>query len=89
MDAWRTFGAEAIVTFLLVTVVVSVALNPQVPPGVAALAIGFALTAAIISVVARQRLWHSGCRPEAFDPDRTGIDPGGDEMIAGCIREAG
>jgi MIP family channel proteins len=48
VNAWRTFGAEALVTFLLVTVVVSVALNPKVPPGVAAVAIGFALTAAIL-----------------------------------------
>jgi MIP family channel proteins len=48
LNAWRTFGAEAVVTFLLVSVIVLVALNPRVPPGVAAMAIGFALTAAIL-----------------------------------------
>lgn len=41
-------GAEAIVTFLLVTVVVVVATDKRVPPGVAGLAIGFALAAAIL-----------------------------------------
>jgi glycerol uptake facilitator-like aquaporin len=35
VDAWRTFAAEMVVTFLLVTVVVSVTSNPRVPAGVA------------------------------------------------------
>ena len=48
VNAWRTFGTEAAVTFLLVTVIVCVALNPKVPAGVAATSIGFALAAAIL-----------------------------------------
>jgi MIP family channel proteins len=45
---WRTLSAEAVVTFILVLVVVSVATDGRVPAGVAALAIGSALAAAIL-----------------------------------------
>ena len=48
VGAWRAFGAEAFVTFVLVLVVVSVATDNRVPPGVAAVAIGAALGAAIL-----------------------------------------
>jgi MIP family channel proteins len=44
---WRAFAAEAVVTFLLVLVIVSVATDDRVPRGIAAVAIGWALTAAI------------------------------------------
>ena len=42
------FGAEAIVAFMLVLAVVSVATDSRVPPGVAAIAIGAALGGAIL-----------------------------------------
>jgi len=45
---WRAFGAEAIVTFVLVLAVVSVATDTRVPVGVAAIAIGAALASAIL-----------------------------------------
>ena len=45
---WRAFAAEAVVAFFLVAVVVAVATNAKVPAGVAAMGIGFALTAAIL-----------------------------------------
>jgi aquaporin Z/aquaporin NIP len=48
VGAWRTFGAEAVVTFVLVLVVVSVGTDTRVPVGVAATAIGAALAAAIL-----------------------------------------
>jgi len=48
VGAWRALGAEAVVTFLLVVVVVAVATSVKVPAGLAALAIGFALAAAIL-----------------------------------------
>jgi MIP family channel proteins len=48
VGAWRALGTEAVVTFLLVVVVAAVATNAKVPAGVAALAIGFALAAAIL-----------------------------------------
>lgn len=44
---WRAFAAEGVVTFLLVFVIVSVATDDRVPRGVAAIAIGWALSAAI------------------------------------------
>jgi len=44
----RVFAAEAIVTFVLVLVIVSVAADTRVPRGVAAMAIGSALAAAIL-----------------------------------------
>jgi MIP family channel proteins len=43
----RVFAAEGIVTFVLVLVVLAVATDRRVPQGVAAVAIGFALAAAI------------------------------------------
>lgn len=43
----RVFAAEAVVTFLLVLVIMSVATDDRVPRGVAAIAIGWALSAAI------------------------------------------
>jgi len=43
----RVFAAEGIVTFVLVVVVLAVATDRRVPQGVAAVAIGFALAAAI------------------------------------------
>jgi MIP family channel proteins len=42
------FAVEAVVTFMLVLVVISVATDNRVPPGVAAMAIGAALAAAIL-----------------------------------------
>jgi aquaporin Z/aquaporin NIP len=45
---WRAFGAEAVVTAILVLAVVSVATDSRVPAGVAALAIGAALATAIL-----------------------------------------
>jgi MIP family channel proteins len=48
VGAWRAFGAEFIVTALLVTVIVTVALRPGASLGVSALAIGAALAAAIL-----------------------------------------
>jgi aquaporin Z/aquaporin NIP len=45
---WRAFAAEAVVTFVLVLAVVSVATDTRVPVGVAAIAIGAALAAAIL-----------------------------------------
>jgi MIP family channel proteins len=47
VTAWRALVAEAVVTFLLVLVIVSVATDDRVPRGVAAVAIGWALAAAI------------------------------------------
>lgn len=44
----RVFAAEAVVTFVLVLVIISVATDSQVPRGVAAMAIGAALAAAIL-----------------------------------------
>jgi aquaporin Z/aquaporin NIP len=44
----RTFAAEGIVTFLLVLVVISVATDSRVSPGIAAMAIGSALAASIL-----------------------------------------
>ena len=46
--AWRALGTEAVVTFLLVVVVAAVATTAKVPAGVAALAIGLTLAAAIL-----------------------------------------
>jgi MIP family channel proteins len=48
VTVWRALSAEAVVTFLLVLVVISVATDSRVPPGVAALAIGSALGVAIL-----------------------------------------
>jgi MIP family channel proteins len=48
VDAGRVLGTEAVVTFFLVLVVVSVATNPRVPATVAAVAIGLALAGAIL-----------------------------------------
>jgi MIP family channel proteins len=45
---WQAFGAEAIVTFILVLGVVSVSTDSRVPGGVSAWAIGAALAAAIL-----------------------------------------
>jgi MIP family channel proteins len=47
VTSWRAFVAEVVVTFLLVLVIVSVATDNRVPSGVAAVAIGWALSAAI------------------------------------------
>ena len=47
VSSWRAFVAEVVVTFLLVIVIVSVATDNRVPRGVAAVAIGWALSAAI------------------------------------------
>jgi len=44
----RVFAAEAVVTFVLVLVIISVATDSRVPRGVAAIAIGSALAAAIL-----------------------------------------
>jgi len=49
VNVWQVFGAEALVTFILVLVVVSVATDNRVPAGVAAWAIGAALAVAIIA----------------------------------------
>jgi MIP family channel proteins len=48
VPVWRALTAETVVTFLLVLVVVSVATDGRVPAGVAAVAIGSALGAAIL-----------------------------------------
>jgi MIP family channel proteins len=48
VPAWRALTVESVVTFLLVLVVVSVATDERVPAGVAAIAIGSALGAAIL-----------------------------------------
>jgi aquaporin Z/aquaporin NIP len=48
VGSWRAFGAEGVVSFILVLVVVSVATDRRVPPGVAALSIGAALAAAVL-----------------------------------------
>jgi MIP family channel proteins len=48
VTVWRALSAEAVVTFLLVLVVISVATDGRVPAGVAAIAIGSALGAAIL-----------------------------------------
>jgi MIP family channel proteins len=48
IDVWQALGAEAIVTFILVLCVVSVATDNRVPAGVAAWAIGAALAVAIL-----------------------------------------
>jgi aquaporin Z/aquaporin NIP len=48
VGAWRAFAAEAVVTFVLVLAVVSVATDTRVPVGVAAIAIGAALASAIL-----------------------------------------
>ena len=47
VTAWRALVAEAVVTFVLVLVIVSVATDDRVPRGIAAIAIGWALAAAI------------------------------------------
>jgi aquaporin Z/aquaporin NIP len=47
VSATQTIGAEVVVSFLLVTVIVGVATKPDASPGLSALAIGFALSAAI------------------------------------------
>ncbi len=44
---WRAFAAEAVVTFILVLIIMSVATDDRVPRGIAAIAIGWALSAAI------------------------------------------
>jgi MIP family channel proteins len=48
VGVWRTFAAEGIVTFILVLVIVSVATDSRVPPGIAAMVIGSALAASIL-----------------------------------------
>jgi MIP family channel proteins len=48
VSAARVLGAEAIVTFLLILVITAVATDRRVPAGVAAVAIGAALAAAIL-----------------------------------------
>ncbi len=45
---WRALLAEGVVTFLLVLVVISVATDERVAPGIASIAIGAALAAAIL-----------------------------------------
>lgn len=50
VGAWRTFVAEGILTFVLVLVVVSVALNPKVPTLAAAIAIGCVLAGGILII---------------------------------------
>jgi glycerol uptake facilitator-like aquaporin len=47
VSAGQAFAAEAVVTFVLVLVIVAVATDDRVPRGVAAIAIGGALAAAI------------------------------------------
>lgn len=47
MTLWRTGLVEAVITFLLVLVIVSVATDDRVPPAAAGLAVGFALFAAV------------------------------------------
>ncbi len=46
--AWQVFLVEALIAFILVFVVVSVATDPRVPAGSAALAIGFALASGVL-----------------------------------------
>jgi MIP family channel proteins len=48
VDAWRAFGVEAVVTFLLVLVVIAVATGDRAQAIIAPLAIGAALAAAIL-----------------------------------------
>jgi MIP family channel proteins len=48
VGVWRAFGAEMVVTFVLVLVIVSVATDARVSRGVAPVAIGTALAAAIL-----------------------------------------
>jgi glycerol uptake facilitator-like aquaporin len=48
VSAGRVLAAEAVVTFVLVLVVVAVATDSRVPRGIAAIAIGAALAAAIM-----------------------------------------
>ena len=48
VPASRVFAAEAVVTFILVLVITAVATDHRIPRGVAALAIGAALAAAIV-----------------------------------------
>jgi MIP family channel proteins len=48
VSAGRVLAAEAVVTFVLVLVVVAVATDTRVPRGIAAMAIGAALAAAIV-----------------------------------------
>jgi MIP family channel proteins len=50
VGVWRTFAAEGILTFALVLVTVSVALNPKIPTGAAAVAIGLALAGGILII---------------------------------------
>ena len=45
---WRAFGAEAVVTFIVALVVISVATDSRAPAGVAAVAMGAALASAIL-----------------------------------------
>jgi MIP family channel proteins len=47
VTSWRALVTEAVVTFVLVLVIVSVATDDRVPRGTAAIAIGWALAAAI------------------------------------------
>jgi aquaporin Z/aquaporin NIP len=48
VGTWRTFGVETVGTFFLVLVIVSVATDARVAKGLAAVAIGAALTAAML-----------------------------------------
>jgi aquaporin Z/aquaporin NIP len=48
VGTWRTFGVEAVGTFILVLVIVSVATDARVARGLAAVAIGAALAAAML-----------------------------------------
>ena len=57
VPVWRALTVEAVVTFLLVLVVVSVATDRRVPAGVAAVAIGAALGAAILISGPISRSW--------------------------------
>jgi glycerol uptake facilitator-like aquaporin len=47
VGTWRAFSVEAVVTFILVLVIISVATDKRVPAGIAPLAIGTALGVAI------------------------------------------
>jgi aquaporin Z/aquaporin NIP len=47
VSSWSVFLAEGVVTFLLTLVIMSVATDDRVPRGIAAIAIGWALSAAI------------------------------------------
>jgi glycerol uptake facilitator-like aquaporin len=66
VGASRALVAEAVVTFLLVGVVVTVATDPKIPGGTAAMAIGFALAAAVWlqQRVRRPVRPHTGTEPE-------------------------